>query len=103
MEDFPRFNEWISNAIMRCRGGIEELGLFSYQRVELPPSIFSSQKLVKRKLGIGNVFLDVPASVCLPSMKVIHLHWVQLCNDDSMKNLLGGCPVLEELEFMTEC
>ncbi|XVF70324.1 hypothetical protein PTKIN_Ptkin11bG0152700 [Pterospermum kingtungense] len=50
------------------------------------------------KLSHG-ILIDVPndMSVCFPSLKVLHLMWVEYANNESVSNLFRGCTVLEEL------
>ncbi|XVF70322.1 hypothetical protein PTKIN_Ptkin11bG0152500 [Pterospermum kingtungense] len=41
--------------------------------------------------------LHVPGTVSLPSLKVLHLVWIKLTDDESASRLFSGCPVLQEL------
>ncbi|KAK2999643.1 hypothetical protein RJ639_023179 [Escallonia herrerae] len=41
--------------------------------------------------------LDVPAHVCFPSLKTLHLHSLIYTDDASVKMLFSSCPMLEEL------
>ncbi|KAK2974929.1 hypothetical protein RJ640_024178 [Escallonia rubra] len=41
--------------------------------------------------------LDVPAHVCFPSLKTLHLHSLIYTGDASVKMLFSSCPMLEEL------
>ncbi|EOA26070.1 hypothetical protein CARUB_v10019487mg [Capsella rubella] len=45
-----------------------------------------------------HVLLDVPSSVCLKSLTTLHLHYVNFKDNDSLLNLLSGCPNLENLD-----
>ncbi|KAG5516940.1 hypothetical protein RHGRI_037618 [Rhododendron griersonianum] len=63
--------------------------------------LFSCKTLVILKLGT-EFMLDIPVSICLPSLKILHLDRVKFSDDDSIKRLLLGCPVLDELN-MNEC
>ncbi|KAH7842089.1 hypothetical protein Vadar_001382 [Vaccinium darrowii] len=65
----------------------------------LPQDLFSCGTLVVLKLGTKFI-LNVPASVCLPSLKILHLDSVELSDEDSIKRLLLGCPVLDELSMI---
>ncbi|CAB79489.1 putative protein [Arabidopsis thaliana] len=62
----------------------------------LPSSLYTSDTLETLRL-INFVLLDVPSSVCLPSLKVLHLKTVDYEDDASLPSLLFGCPNLEEL------
>lgn len=63
---------------------------------EFPPVFFSSRSLVNLTL-LGCFLLRIPASICLPSLKILNLVELQCENEDSAQNLFSGCPVLEEL------
>ncbi|XP_010438770.1 PREDICTED: F-box/FBD/LRR-repeat protein At4g26340-like [Camelina sativa] len=63
--------------------------------VTLPSSLYTSNTLETLSL-ISYVLLDVPSSVRLPSLKVLHLTSVDYVDDASLPSLLSGCPNLEE-------
>ncbi|GKV34423.1 hypothetical protein SLEP1_g42797 [Rubroshorea leprosula] len=72
----------------------------------LPPSLFTCETLVVLKLSVYSEFgqdvsdelsLKVPANVCLPSLKVLHLV-DSTFSDDCCKRLFSNCPVLEDLK-----
>ncbi|EOA27241.1 hypothetical protein CARUB_v10023350mg [Capsella rubella] len=62
----------------------------------LPSSLYTCNSLVTLKLTC-EIIVDVPRTVCLPSLKTLELHCVVYSNEDSLKLLLSYCPVLEEL------
>ncbi|KAG5554262.1 hypothetical protein RHGRI_011955 [Rhododendron griersonianum] len=100
--DVSQANAWVA-ALIKYR--IKELDLsipvkHSTDHV-LPWDLFSCRTLVVLKLGT-KFLLNVPASVCLPSLKILHLDSVKFSDDDSVKRLLVGCPMLDELG-MNEC
>ncbi|XP_058211320.1 F-box protein At4g09920-like [Rhododendron vialii] len=100
--DVSHANAWVA-ALIKYR--IKELDLsipvkHSTDHV-LPRHLFSCRTLVVLKLGT-KFMLNVPASVCLPSLKILHLDSVKFSDDDSVKRLLVGCPMLDELG-MNEC
>ncbi|KAI8006592.1 F-box/FBD/LRR-repeat protein [Camellia lanceoleosa] len=64
---------------------------------KLPPMLFTSKILVVLKLVLG-IFLEVPASVWLPSLKILHLEREK---EDSFQSLFLGCPALEEMYLWT--
>ncbi|MED6148020.1 hypothetical protein PIB30_117915 [Stylosanthes scabra] len=88
---------WLGQAVRR---GVEQLELcLSLSRyVALPRKLFNSETVVEMKLD--GVFLTALAgfSVCLPSLKVLHIGNRVLfgCHDYVVK-LLAGCPILENL------
>ncbi|CAA7047950.1 unnamed protein product [Microthlaspi erraticum] len=45
----------------------------------------------------GNILVDVPPTVCLPSLKTLQLRYVTYLNEDSLRLLLSHCLVLEDL------
>ncbi|KAI8558539.1 hypothetical protein RHMOL_Rhmol04G0102600 [Rhododendron molle] len=94
-----RLNSWISTAIKRH---VQELVLSSTSRtiLELPRHLFTSVDLVVLKLSCKG-FCWSPLTAFLPRLKVLHLCSLEFLDDGSLKNLLSGCPVLEELEIYT--
>ncbi|KAF8089521.1 hypothetical protein N665_0503s0020 [Sinapis alba] len=62
----------------------------------LPSSLYASKSLVILKLK-GNILLDVPRMVSLPSLKTLQLQDVKLLDGESFRKLLSICPVLENL------
>ncbi|KAK3000357.1 hypothetical protein RJ639_021394 [Escallonia herrerae] len=82
------------------KGGVQELDLRfcdGSKNVTLPwDALMTCRTLVCLRLGHAFV-LDVPAEVCFPCLKVLHLRSVVYASDTSLQNLLSGCPVLEEL------
>ncbi|CAL9247105.1 unnamed protein product, partial [Arabidopsis halleri] len=43
------------------------------------------------------ILLDLPSPVCLKSLRELHLYHVKFKDEESVSNLLGGCPCLEDL------
>ncbi|KAG5551979.1 hypothetical protein RHGRI_010160 [Rhododendron griersonianum] len=92
-----RVNSWIHAAIkLNVRELVLDLNIEPV--VELPQILFNSVNLVVLKLT-GCVFFRYPMVVFLPSLKVLHLHSLTFIDDNSFKNLLSGCPALEELNM----
>ncbi|GLT45814.1 hypothetical protein SLA2020_196200 [Shorea laevis] len=56
------------------------------------PSIHSIQEL-----DIDNHHFAFLARICLPNLKVLHMHDFSFSNDGSGEKLLSSCPVLEDL------
>ncbi|KHG05199.1 hypothetical protein F383_30862 [Gossypium arboreum] len=66
----------------------------------MPPTLFQCQNLVTLSLeSINRVLIrfDVLETVCLLSLKYLRLVKVRFEEENTLKNLLSGCPVLEEL------
>ena len=91
---------WICIALER-RVQELDLHLLIDWGVELPPMFFICKTLVVVKLSCA-LFLDIPTTVWLPSLKALHLKSVEYSDDDSIQKLLSGCPVLEELVIERE-
>ncbi|GLT76952.1 hypothetical protein SLA2020_485840 [Shorea laevis] len=100
-----RIPEWII-AVMRLDVRELELSLDTELLLLLPPSLFTCETLVVLKLSIcpesgedgsDESSLKVPANVCLPSLKVLHLVDFTF-SDDCRKRLFSNCPVLEDLK-----
>ncbi|GFZ04900.1 F-box/RNI-like/FBD-like domains-containing protein [Actinidia rufa] len=99
--NFDVVNSWISAAIRR---NLQKLVLhfslgeehFIENPVQLPRMVFNSKTLVELKLD-GDIILKVPASVWLPSLKILNLVDLKYEGEDALQKLLSGCPVLEEL------
>lgn len=71
-----------------------EEGLFTF-----PRSLYNCEKLETLKLvtSCGSILVDAPSSVCLKSLKSLHLDEVEYKDDESVVNLLSGCVSLENL------
>ncbi|KAJ6417198.1 hypothetical protein OIU84_002995 [Salix udensis] len=104
--DFSCANAWMthlsrwisSSAIM---GNVEEL-IFSINfPVRLPENLYCCEKLVALKLH-GHIRFDNLQSVCLPSLKALHLEHLRMLNNTAIEVLLSGSPALEELELEME-
>ncbi|KAH7834442.1 hypothetical protein Vadar_016068 [Vaccinium darrowii] len=97
--DVSHVNTWVA-ACLVC--GVQELDL-SIRINEcadqvLPRELFDCRAMVVLKLGTY-FFMNVPASVHMQSLKILHLHHVKLVDDDSIHRLICGCPVLDELSM----
>ncbi|KAK2976640.1 hypothetical protein RJ640_024174 [Escallonia rubra] len=95
--NYDRVNASLRNVVNL---GVQELDLRfcdARKNVKLPwDALMSCKTLVCLTLGHAFV-LDVPAEVCFPCLKVLHLRSVVYASDASLRNLLSACPVLEEL------
>ncbi|XP_027158471.1 F-box/LRR-repeat protein At3g59190-like [Coffea eugenioides] len=61
--------------------------------------VFMCRTLTSVKLGWPDVDLIVPDSVCLPNLKLLHFDRLRLVDKDTIKRLMQGCPLLEELKL----
>lgn len=90
---------WVAASLV-CR--VQELELFIRTKEGtdnvLPQDQFACGTLVVLKLGICFV-MNVPTSVRMQSLKILHLHFVKLEDDDSIYRLIRGCPLLDELSM----
>ncbi|KAG7534473.1 F-box-like domain superfamily [Arabidopsis thaliana x Arabidopsis arenosa] len=89
---------WIRFAIARRVRELEIYRSFDADdySFELPRCLYTFEKLVVLKL-YKSITLDVPREVCLSSLKVLHILSVHYKDKNSLRRLLSGCPVLEEL------
>ncbi|KAK6229460.1 hypothetical protein SCA6_018411 [Theobroma cacao] len=89
-------NTWLWAAAAR---GIQELDITIHEfspLLKLPCALFTAKTLHILKLTHG-IVLDVPGTVSLPSLKVLHLALIKYASDASVSRLFAGCPVLQEL------
>ncbi|XP_022717729.1 F-box/FBD/LRR-repeat protein At4g26340-like [Durio zibethinus] len=71
-------------------------GMENFPLLKLPCALFTAKTLHVLKLNHG-IELDVPGTVSLPCLKVLHLVWIKCRRDESVSRLFCGCPVLQEL------
>ncbi|XVF39303.1 hypothetical protein PTKIN_Ptkin01aG0023900 [Pterospermum kingtungense] len=91
---------WISFALRRC---VQELDLemnIGDPRDILPASLFMNKTLVKLALHVSNFVMTIPTKVCFPSLKTLHLEYVDFVDEDSIRRLFSGCLVLEEFVML---
>ncbi|EOA26100.1 hypothetical protein CARUB_v10019522mg, partial [Capsella rubella] len=50
----------------------------------------------------GSMILDLPSPACFKSLRELYLYYIHFENDKSVRNLLCGCPSLEDL-IMHRC
>ncbi|CAH8266862.1 unnamed protein product [Arabidopsis lyrata] len=75
---------------------ISEKGSFTF-----PTSLYNCETLESLTLRSW-VLVDVPAQVCLKSLRTLHLDYVDYKEDETFLNLLSGCPNLENLVLYQE-
>lgn len=66
------------------------------QVFSFPRSLYTFKTLEILKLKF-KVLIDVPSQLCLKSLRTLHLHYVDYKDDESVVNLLSGCPNLKTL------
>ncbi|XVF78318.1 hypothetical protein PTKIN_Ptkin14bG0122400 [Pterospermum kingtungense] len=98
--DYLCVNTWICSAILR---GFQEVDIsvpevLKKDLMKLPSGLFLMKALKILKLN-GGVMVDVPSSVCLPNLKILHLLRVEYANVESIRCFISGCLSLEELHI----
>ncbi|CAN6806762.1 unnamed protein product [Brassica oleracea] len=89
---------WFRAAVER---GVRKLSFHNYlfgpeEAIRLPGSLYTCQTLVSLTL-FSAVIVDVPLTICFPSLKALRLRHVEFSNDEIVPRILSGCPVLEDL------
>ncbi|RID47130.1 hypothetical protein BRARA_I03751 [Brassica rapa] len=89
---------WVGNAVSHC---VRELDILHDDTDPaksniLPSNLFTCKSLVILKLE-GDILLDVPRMVSLPSLKTLKLQDVRYFKDGTLQRLLSSCPILEDL------
>ncbi|KAK9706143.1 hypothetical protein RND81_07G106600 [Saponaria officinalis] len=88
---------WVTVAISK---GVEQLHLsFNGQLKALPHCLFSSPKLVELKLTCIRG-IQVPKSIDLPNLKILHLRAIKFRCTGSFQKLFSACSLLQELEVV---
>ncbi|XP_018486613.1 FBD-associated F-box protein At4g10400 isoform X2 [Raphanus sativus] len=93
-------NTWVATALSRS---LSELDISLHDDTDppkfpniLPSDLFTCKSLAILKLA-GEILLDVPGGVSLPSLKTLKLQSVRYFNEETLQRLLSNCPVLEDL------
>ncbi|EOA34789.1 hypothetical protein CARUB_v10022366mg, partial [Capsella rubella] len=68
---------------------------------KLPRILYACETLETLKLMLRLV-VDVPSLVSMRSLRTLHLHRVDFKDEDSILNLLSGCPNLQDLVVRTK-
>ncbi|XP_020881212.1 F-box/FBD/LRR-repeat protein At3g52680-like [Arabidopsis lyrata subsp. lyrata] len=86
---------WLGIAVVRH---VRELvlNLSLKNSVRFPSSVFFCDTLERLKLKYS-IIVDVPSPVCMKSLRTLHLHAVGFKDNESIRNLISGCPNLEDL------
>ncbi|EYU44902.1 hypothetical protein MIMGU_mgv1a022653mg [Erythranthe guttata] len=94
-ENEYQLETWIMFAVAR---NVKNLHLSVVSNVFLPRRLFTCETLVNLRLDDCGVVPNIGGGgVRLPRLKKLHLTYVLYEGDESISNLLSGCPVLEEL------
>lgn len=88
----------VSHAVDRC---VRELNLEcnfleTVDPTSLPKNLYTCKTLVYLNLT-NKILVDVPSSVCLPSLRSLDLVYVVYKDEDTHVRLLSSCPVLKDL------
>ncbi|XP_019101910.1 PREDICTED: FBD-associated F-box protein At3g49020-like [Camelina sativa] len=88
---------WAGIAFARnVREFVLEVSLsFFSMPVQFPSSLFFCDTLETLKLKFS-VLVDVPSRVCMKSLRILHLFHVSYKDGESIRNLISGCPNLED-------
>ncbi|XP_019085580.1 PREDICTED: F-box/FBD/LRR-repeat protein At3g52680-like [Camelina sativa] len=87
---------WVGIAVVRhVRKLVLDLFLFK-SSVRFPTSVLFSDTLETLQLKYS-VLVDVPSRVCMKSLRTLHLYHVSYKDGESIRNLISGCPNLEDL------
>ncbi|RID47180.1 hypothetical protein BRARA_I03800 [Brassica rapa] len=90
-------NMWVVVALSHCLRELEIVyETYPPKPNILPSNMYTSKSLVILKLD-GEILLDVPRMVSLPSLKTLKLQSVRYVNDETLQRLLSNCPILEDL------
>ncbi|KAK8630420.1 hypothetical protein V6N13_079216 [Hibiscus sabdariffa] len=95
--DHEHLDAWIGVVVERNLRELKlDLWSSSFRLVRLSDHIFACKTLVCLKL-FNDVFVDVPANVCLQRLRILQLERVYYPNEDSLNRLISSCPILEDL------
>ncbi|XP_010485178.1 PREDICTED: putative F-box/FBD/LRR-repeat protein At5g52460 [Camelina sativa] len=86
-------SKWFENAVDRHVRVLELKLLNCTVLTKLPESIYTSKTLVELTVS-NSIFVDVPSSAYLPSLKKLLLVLVRFKDEDSLVRLLSSCSVL---------
>ncbi|CAH2070230.1 unnamed protein product, partial [Thlaspi arvense] len=92
--------KWVANAVDRLMRKLNLELLWTAEPISLPKSLYTSKTLVKLTLS-NKILMDVPSSVCLPSVKILRLLFVVYKDEDSLVRLLSGCSVLARSDTLS--
>lgn len=96
----PRINTWLSIALDH-KVQVLKLRFSNPILYTLPPSLFTSELLIKLKVGMFE-YLQLPSHISFPRLKKLTLKHITFVDDHSKNLLFSGCHVLERLT-LDEC
>ena len=90
-------NLWVAIAVSHCLRELEILYESDPDKpIILLSSLFTCKSLAVLKLD-GDILLDVPRMVSLPSLKTLKLVSVRYFSEETLLRLLSSSPILEDL------
>ncbi|KAG1347189.1 putative F-box/FBD/LRR-repeat protein [Cocos nucifera] len=96
-KDLEKAERWLRFVVKRNVKWLE-LQMHLYIDEILPSCVFNCQSLQVLKLEVMCGFIGLPGPVSLPKLKRLEVSYAEFL-DDSLKDLLSGCPLLEVLSF----
>ncbi|XP_074318282.1 F-box/FBD/LRR-repeat protein At4g26340-like [Silene latifolia] len=96
---FTSVDRWLD--VILCHR-IQEIDLRIQMPLRLPDSMFTCKTLCILKLTECYVILNIPDTVCLPCLKILHLKKFMFSDADVISRILSGCPLVHEL-VLTPC
>ncbi|KAH9623175.1 hypothetical protein KSS87_019287 [Heliosperma pusillum] len=88
---------WLSAILSH---GIQEIDLCIGGTPDVfPHSLFTCKTLCILKLNFVFTILNIPGTVCLPCLKILHLQQVTVIDEDLIGRIFAGCPLLEEFNW----
>ncbi|KAL7249556.1 hypothetical protein ACSBR1_011698 [Camellia fascicularis] len=96
--DFSQIYAWICNVIT-CNVQEIDIRLSVHPYGQLPWRLLTCKTLGVLKLT-GRFVLNVPANICFPSLKILHLRSLIYTDDASIEKLFSSCPILEDLDVV---
>ncbi|KAG7560621.1 F-box domain [Arabidopsis thaliana x Arabidopsis arenosa] len=86
---------WVGIAFARHLRELVLHCLPQQERFTFPSSLCTCNTLETLKLK--SFLVDIPSLVLMKSLRTLHLEFLEFTDDESICNLLSGCPILEDL------
>ncbi|CAA0409333.1 unnamed protein product [Arabidopsis thaliana] len=83
----------VANAVDRFVRKLELELHWTAEPTSLPKSLYTCKTLVELTLS-DKIIVDVPSSVCLPSLNILRLFYVVFKDENSLERLISSCSVL---------
>ncbi|CAL9247107.1 unnamed protein product [Arabidopsis halleri] len=71
--------------------------------IKFPGALCRCNNTLEILILTGSFLFDLSSPVCFKSLRELHLYYVNFENEESVSNLLRGCPSLEDLVVHREC